>query len=756
MQVKNPYEWLASAINNHTWTVAGVAAAVFVLALLGLSMVSMETGEDTYLDKTTPRGALLDHYMETYGSDAIMLLYEADNVRDPEILRYIDNLQEDLRSERYVESVSGVVDLLKQANGGVLPSSKAEIDAIISQAPPEAIEQMMPSGLITIGVINLEPGVGLDTQKQVLGNVRSTIAISNPPPGLTVTVTGNPAFAQDMMEDMGTETGTLIFVAMVLMIVAVMLLFSHVRYSLLPVAIVAIGLISTFGLMGLFGIPISMVVVGAFPVLIGIGIDYAVQFHARFDDEVRQKTIPEAVWATVTQMGPSVLIAMLATALGFIAMFFAPVPMVADFGMVCAIGIASCYIAALVIVPIFATVTRYRPKNEKTTTGDTTSQPSEESLMERYDRFLGRLAYTIAKHPIPVIMLFAVVAAGGFYLDQSVPVSADEKTFVPDDMPALISLEKLIRVMGSTSTIPVVVSADDVLSPDTLAWIDRFGAYEIANNDKITGAISVATLVRDYNGGVLPSTEREVDTVVARIPESTLNRYLNGKMEAVLEFSTVEMEMSVARDLIKRMQDDVAWSNPPAGVTVKITGSLEMFAAVMDDISESRVYMTVLGFAFILVFLILVYRKFSAISPIIPIVFIVGWNGGIMYMLGLDYTPLTAVLGSMTIGVASEYTVLIMERCEEELARGMPFLEAIQTAVQKIGTAITVSGLTTVFGFSALIVSNFNIISNFGIVTVLSVAFSLLGAIVVMPAILALMYRFTARSRAPAGIAAPE
>ena len=754
--MKNPYEWLASAINNRTWTVAGVAAAVFILALLGLSMVSMETGEDTYLDKTTPRGALLDHYMETYGSDAIMLLYEADNVRDPEILRYIDNLQEDLRGERYVESVSGVVDALKQANGGILPSSKAEIDAIIAQVPAETVEQMMPSGLMTIGVINLEPGVGLDTQKQVLGNIRSTIAISNPPPGLTVTVTGNPAFAQDMMEDMGTETGTLILVAMVLMVVAVGLLFSHVRYSLLPVAIVAIGLISTFGLMGLFGIPISMVVVGSFPVLIGIGIDYGVQFHARFDDEVRQKTIPEAVWATVTQMGPSVLIAMSATALGFIAMFFAPVPMVADFGIVCTIGIASCYIAALVIVPIFAIVTRYQPKNGKPTTGDATSQPSKGALMERYDRFLGRLAYTVAKHPLPVIMLFAVVAAGGFYLDQSVPVSADEKTFVPDDMPALLSLEKLIRVMGSTTTIPVVVSADDVLSPDTLAWIDRFGIYEQEHNDKITGVTSVATLVRDYNGGVLPSTEREVDTVVARIPESTLSRYLNGNMEAVLEFSTVEMEMSVARDLVKRMQDDVAWSNPPAGVTVKITGSLEMFAAVMDDISESRVYMTVIGFAFILIFLILVYRKFNAISPIIPIVFIVGWNGGIMYMLGLDYTPLTAVLGSMTIGVASEYTVLIMERCEEELARGTPFLEAIQTAVQKIGTAITVSGLTTVFGFAALIVSNFNIISNFGIVTVLSVAFSLLGAIVVMPAILALMYRFTGRSRTPSRIAAPD
>ncbi|KAF5067491.1 MMPL family protein [anaerobic digester metagenome] len=752
--MKNPYEWLAAAINNHTWTVAGVAAAIFIVACFGLSMVSMETSDDAYLDKSTPRGALLNHYAETYGSDAIMLIYETDSVRSPEILGYIDHLQEDLRNERYVDSVSGVVDLLKQANDGTLPSSKAEIDAIIGQAPPEMVERMLPSDLMTISVINLEPGVSMEAQQQVVGSIKSIIAISEPPAGLTVTVSGNPAFSLEMGEAMGSETGMLILVAMILMVLAVMLLFSHVRYRLLPVGIVAVGLIMTFGFMGLFGIPISMVVVGAFPVLIGIGIDYAIQLHARFDEEIQSKPTAEAVWATVTQMGPSILIAMSATALGFIAMFFAPVPMVADFGMVCTIGVVSCYIAALIIVPVFAIVTRYRPRKEAAAAG--TEPAKGESTIERYDRLLGRLAYTVAKYPIPVIMLFAVVAAGGFYLDQSVPVSADEKTFVPGDMPALLSLEKLTRVMGSTSTIPVIVLADDVLSPETLAWIDRFGVYEQEHNDKITGVTSIATLVREYNNGVLPSTEREVDNVIARIPESTLKRYLNGNLEAVLEFSTVDMEMSVARGLVERVQSDVAWNNPPAGVTVKITGQMEMFAAVMDDISESRVYMTLLGFAFILGFLILVYRKFGAVSPVIPIVFIVGWNGAIMYLLGLEYTPLTAVLGSMTIGVASEYTILIMERCEEELARGMEFLDAIQTAVQKIGTAITVSGLTTVFGFSALTFSTFNIISNFGIVTVISVGFSLVGAIVVMPAILALMYRLSGRSRAIAAAGVTE
>jgi len=214
-------------------------------------------------------------------------------------------------------------------------------------------------------------------------------------------------------------------------------------------------------------------------------------------------------------------------------------------------------------------------------------------------------------------------------------------------------------------------------------------------------------------------------------------------METVIEFSTVDMELEVARSMIENLADEAAWYAAPPGTEVRVTGSTEMFAALMDDIDNSKTTMVIAGFVLILAFLLLVYRRVNAVTPLIPIVMIVGWNGAIMYLLGLDYTPMTATLGSMTIGVASEYTILIMERCEEELARGLNIYEAIQTAVQKIGMAITVSGMTTVFGFSALTLSAFNIISNFGIVTVITVGFSLVGAILVMPAVLAVMYRFS-------------
>lgn len=193
--------------------------------------------------------------------------------------------------------------------------------------------------------------------------------------------------------------------------------------------------------------------------------------------------------------------------------------------------------------------------------------------------------------------------------------------------------------------------------------------------------------------------------------------------------------------LLDNMRTDLEWYEKEPGTTAVFTGSMALFGDMIDGITESKSTMNMLGFGLIFVFLLLIYRKATAITPIIPIIMIVGWNAVIMYVLGLEYNLLTATLGAMTIGVASEYTILIMERYDEERERGLSCHDAIQVSIQKIGTAISISGLTTVFGFSALTLSEFPIMANFGLVTVITVAFSLVGAILVMPAVLAITSR---------------
>jgi hydrophobe/amphiphile efflux-3 (HAE3) family protein len=744
--VKSPYQSIADMVVRHPAVVAGLFVAVLFLAFYGTGFISMETGSDTYLDKTTSRGMLFDKYADSFMSDSIMLLFETDDVLNPEVLAYIDRIQTDIADERYVASTQSIVDLVRQVNGGALPTSAAEVQRAKALVPPETLERYLPSNMMTIGIVTLEPGVSSEIRESVLSSISSSVSISSPPPGVTVKLSGDPAFAQQMKEEMGASMGVLIGAAMLLMVLAVGLLFSHVRYRLLPVAVVATGLILTFGLMGIAGIHINMATIGAFPVLIGIGIDYAIQFHSRFEEERRRAPVDESVVTTITKTGPSVLYAMLSTSMGFIAMWISPVPMVRSFGMVCVIGVVMCYLAALIAVPTFGVLVKYRPKKEESA--------ASSGAIEAYNQFLGNLAVKIAKNPVPILLILGLIAVIGVEMDNEIRISTDEQTFVPADMPAVVDLKKITRTMGSTQTLPVYIKGDGVTSLDSLRWMQDFSEYEVKENARITGATSIVTEILRYNNGAMPQTDAEVRAVLDRIPEETKKKYLAGNTEAIVQFSLTKMEMEQAKDLIATVQRDIAWDKPPVGIVATPTGNLELFTTLIDDIEKGKTQMTILGFGLILAFLLLVYRKIGkAASPLVPIIMIVGWNGLIMYVLGIDYTPLTATLGSMTIGVASEYTILIMERYYEEREKGRELYDAIQQSVSQIGTAITVSGMTTVFGFSALILSTFNIIQNFGVVTVITVGFSLIGAIIVMPAVLALMEH---QSRHPASAAVKE
>jgi hydrophobe/amphiphile efflux-3 (HAE3) family protein len=739
--VKSPFINLADLILRHPRYIAIATLIVVIIAFFGMSFVTMATGSDTYLDKDTRRGMLLDDYTGTFQSDSIMVLIEADDVLAPDVLSYLDRLEREFEKEQYIDTVSGISDLIKSVNDGIQPASSADVTYAKERIPEKVFTRYVPSRTMTFAVATLKPGLSQDQQSSVITSLNTRIGVSERPPGVSVVLTGNAAFQQQMQEEMGTSMSILILAAMVLMVLAVGLLFGHVRYRLLSVVIVALGLILTFGIIGYSGMQINMATIGAFPVLIGIGIDYAIQFHSRFDEEIRKGSLHDAVRNTITLAGPSVLYAMLATSMGFLAMYISPLPMIRSFGIVCVIGVVSCYCAAIVMVPLFGVLVHYRAKEVPLHT----SRPGKKqvSYTQKYNNLLGGAAATVAKNPIPVILVVGLIAIIGFQLDDQIIVNTNEDTFVPKDMPAKIYLDKVSRAMGSAASTPIIIRSDNVLSVDTIQWMIDFQTYEETHNAKITGSTSIATYILAYNNGKMPETSREIAGIVSKIPDPVKKRYLDGRTQAVIEFSTIEMENEVGMSMMDQIQKDLEWIKPPVGTSASATGMGEMFTNLIREIRQGKMLMTILGFGLIFGFLLVVYRKvIKAATPLVPIMLIVGWNGLIMFVLGIDYTPLTATLGSMSVGVASEYTILIMERCYEERAHGLALIPAIQNSVQQIGTAITVSGMTTVFGFAALMLSTFGIISNFGLVTVISVFFALIGAIIVMPAVIVLAGRF--------------
>ena len=103
----------------------------------------------------------------------------------------------------------------------------------------------------------------------------------------------------------------------------VLLLVFRSRWRLLPLGIALVAAAITFGLLALVGGSLTMASIAALPILIGLAVDYAIQFQARFDESgVR------GVEAAASRSGPTIGAACLATDAGFLALQLSPIPMV--------------------------------------------------------------------------------------------------------------------------------------------------------------------------------------------------------------------------------------------------------------------------------------------------------------------------------------------------------------------------------------------------------------------------------------------
>ena len=195
------------------------AMVIMVFAFYGATMVTMATGTETYINIDTPEGSLIYQYENTYGSDMIFLMIEGENLYDPEVLQYLGTITDDLSNELHVTSVLSIADVVKRSTGGAIPGSAEEIQAIVSEQS-SMLSTNGQSGMMTLVVVGLEPALSEEVQTFVLQNLKVIIDSTPQPPGVSVTVSGSPAFASEMQEEMGTSTGMLIGLALLLMVVA--------------------------------------------------------------------------------------------------------------------------------------------------------------------------------------------------------------------------------------------------------------------------------------------------------------------------------------------------------------------------------------------------------------------------------------------------------------------------------------------------------------------------------------------------------
>ena len=733
MKTEDVFGGIAVFVNRHPKEIFVVMLVLAAISLFFAGHIPTQALSDEYMDKQSPAGIIYDLYNNRYGQDTYILLIKTPDPGDPVLLNQLLVLEKQLSRISHVDSVHSVADIVAQYHGGTIPGTSAEVWAIIDRLPPDIQKKFVPDRQTALGYVLIEQGVSTDASQNIEPFVVNTVGQATLPPGVSIEITGNTPYTLQFEGAMMADFGVLIIACIIFMLIVMYILYSKIRFWILPIVLLIFGLFYTFGIMGAFGIPANDGAIAAFPILLGLGIDYAVQFHMRFDDERRQKEISPALAETLKHTGPSVLIALASTSLGFAAMFITPIPMIQTFATVSIIGISCCYLTSVLGFGAIVHLVSYEPKPP--------GRGFTYRLNAAYERVLSTVVSVVVKIAGPVVLVAVVIAAAGIALDSGIPVDASQKSMVPPDLPAQLVADKVQSVSGSLTPLPLYVRGIDPSSVDGIWWIDRLGTELADKYPKITRIESIASLVRSYNSGVLPVSQAGLDRVLAAIPAQERSLYQIDATTSIIIISIGSMTINEQRAFSDNVAAEIKWLEPPPGAEVVPTGDFSLYVILTEQVVKNKDRMTMLGFILIFVLLLLIYRKAVALTPLVPIICVIGWNTLGMIALGQNYSILTAVLGSMTIGVGSEYTILVMERYLEEQRKTGDKIRAIQEAVRKIGSAVVVSGLVTAAGFSALMLSSFPILSGFGLSTVILVIFSLLSASVIMPAVLALVGR---------------
>ncbi len=719
-------------------------------AMFGATRLTWATGIETMMSTDSQVYRDFQEFNDHFGAESVIVLARADNLSnliDLNNIKAIDAIEQELSTVDGVLSVVGPGFALRQAMAQVagapkLPTDQDTLEAILldNGAVRPEMKNFFPTDNFGIVIITMEGGVTPEQVTATVNTAKAAIAKVSFD-GVTASVTGASVIFAEMQTLMSKSMSTMIGISMLLMLIILAVVFSvrgFFAWRWLPLGAVVIGSIYAFGMMGWISIPITMVTMAILPILIGLGVDYAVQFHNRYDEEARRgETVAAAIIDSVTHIGPAIAIAIIAACLGFAALFLSPVPMIRQFGTILIIGVIACYLVSLfILLPIL-----YSADRRKSRKAAAKNRPlAADNRAGIVERGLGKLAPWVIRNPVLIIAVAAVFTVAGVSLDSRIETETDENKYISQDLPLMKDFNELSQLSGGSAAFNILVEADNVTRPETLNWmLEIQGKLLTQSVVPVVGVTSIADTVAQIGQGQIPPTQAAIDLALDFVPQLLkANLLTDDKTMANITVLTGPglntQDLGELRTVIEGYI-----SSPPEGASATVTGQGVIGIELMNSLTTGRVEMTLLGIALVFLGLIVLF-KFNLLRATIatlPIAMIIGWSSVIMFLGSIKYTALTATLGSLIIGIGVEFTILMMMRYQEERGKGETPAVAMTTAMTKIGRAVITSGLTVVGGFGALLFArDFPILTDFGAVTMINVGFALVSSLVVLPTII--------------------
>ena len=588
----------------------------------------------------------------------------------------------------------------------------------------------LPDGQHAIITVRLNRDASLDQVRQVVQIVRSAASSSDLKElhDLRFVVSGSPALTLSVADSVFNALRLLVPLALVAVLIVGLLALG--TSMLLTILVAALAALWTAGIAGFIGLPVTPGTLVVLPVVLGLATDYFIQSVNRVMDT--DGTLEERVALAARRVLPSTGLAAAATAAGMLAFVVSGIPLVRQFGLFIALGVAMAYLANyLVGLTALLLVGRRFPHILRG---------------GRIRAAAGRRIASMGALAPAAAMAIVIVGLWGWAALPAVKIETDPAQLVPAGDAALAEADAVRREVGLAGEIDLVLEGRDAASPDAVTWLDTATRQAAAQSrGDLKPLESLPGFLAGFNQGTLPDGTR-TKLILDRIPGYFSGAVFDSRTGLSLSIFGLTHVTSVERDRALVTQMRAAAGTPPSGYRAFPAGLAVIADQALSELQGDQLRLTLLAVGLILLVLLLGYRQLRpAILAILPTLVAAGAATGLLFLvdalLNQRSSPITILLGGVVVAFATEFSVLWLARYRSERGQGIDAAEAAHLASSRAGPAIAASAPALTAGFAVLALSPVPTVRDFGIWSAFDLLLATAAVLALLPPLARRWYR---------------
>jgi hydrophobe/amphiphile efflux-3 (HAE3) family protein len=580
--------------------------------------------------------------------------------------------------------------------------------------PKRKFQWLFPDNRHALVIVRPEGSVSGAAMLTLGAQIRAAAKAAKFGDGLSVQVAGTTIVAAALERDLRHELLLLTPIAALVMLLMLGFTLRRTAASLVSVGAAAAGTVVTVGISAVAGLGLTPATVAALPVVLGLTLDYVIQFQARYWAAREAGAAPEpAVAEALRRVVPPLALAGGMAACGFLVLVTADAPLLSRLGLTLAIGVVSGLAAALVLCP---------------------------ALVLCFDRDArGALSAPLARRigspriGVPLIVGLAAAAAIGLAVSGRTPIESDLSRLAPASLPQLHDVQRVQEELHAGDRLSVAVRAPRVTTPAVIDYLAAVQKRVLAIDRRLRPGPSLSDVIVDTSGpGEV--TQPRIDGMLKLLPAYFTSGVLN-KQRTLAELSFVLPAVSVGDQARIVRQVRGALRGAPPGVTATPAGLTASAAASVDALDQMRPRLLLIAAALIGALLFALWRDVGRVVVVLaPALLACGIVGLLLWLIGLRLSPLAAGLEPLALAIGLEFGLLLEARYREARVAGASPGAARSLAQGSIGGPVMLSAGTAAAGFAALALSDLPLLRQLGWLVAVELLVCLLVALVFVPA----------------------